>query len=207
MLPYEDPANANAAKNRSHHDRLVVWTRGLVENYDSFSAEQKDYALARQIFCAQMYLSGLFRVQCFMQATDQEDYYRCRTDGTCIGIDLKRAVTRGLKSTIGFIPESDGFDSTQIVLGEIAGQTLLRNENQSEYVKGLHVSGRYDIARESSATMDTVLRLQEGWTRDVVNYVAFAAQEHGGQLAYVPFLEPKSISDDPKVYHPFDVAV
>ena len=86
QLPYDDRSNTNAEKNRSHYNRLAEWTNGYVELYDGFSTEQRDYATARQILCAQMYLSGLFRTQCFMEASDQNDYYQRRTDGQFIGI-------------------------------------------------------------------------------------------------------------------------
>lgn len=192
-LLYNNHNNSNAEKNRSHYNRLAQWTDGLTRYYEGFDSEQRDYALARQIFCAQMYLSGLFRAQCLMQASDQEDYYHRRLDGSFIGIDLEDTISARLDQSPAITPRLD----------EIAERTLMLNDKQQTYVEQLHLTGRDDAGRQTSPTVNTVLALQKEWVDLVVDYAVFAANERGGKLSAVPFLEPKSISDDPQVYYPF----
>lgn len=204
LLPYDDPANVNARKNKSHHSQLIDWTNGLVEHYDGFRPEQADYVLARQMFRAQMYLSGLFRVACFMQAEDQEDYYRRRLELDQIGLDVdaKTVIWKSLYRLYDFVPEPTGFRPA-LSLDQLTSRTLELNERQRDYVIELHVSGRDDVGKEESRTMSNVKDMESRWLGHLVDYIAFVASERGRQLAAVPFLEPKSISEDPQPYYPF----
>lgn len=45
--------------------------------------------------------------------------------------------------------------------------------------------------------------MQVSWLNLGVDYIVFAAEQRDGELGHVPFLEPKSISEDPRVYYPF----
>ena len=204
-LPYDDPGNFNARKNKNHHSQLINWTNGLVEFYDGLTDEQADYMLARQMFRAQMYLSGLFRVACFMRASDQEDYCRRRLDQrdhVGLDVDPRTPITDRLYRLYDYVPDSDGF-RPKLTLPDLAARTLDLNEEQRDYVKELHVSGRGDIGEEESPTIDMIIGMEKKWIGHLVDYIAFVASERGGHLAAVPFLEPKSISDDPQPYYPF----
>lgn len=204
LLPYDDPGNVNARKNKNHHSQLINWTNGLVEYYDGLDQEQADYMLARQMFRAQMYLSGLFRVGCFMRATDQDDYYHRRMELERVGIDIdpRATITENLHRLYGQAPEPNAFEPV-LTLPELTSRTLELNEEQRNYVRELHVSGRHDVGKEESPTIDTIIDMEKKWIGHLVDHIAFVAGERGGQLSAVPFLEPKSISEDPQPYYPF----
>src|ERR1700756_3632356 len=70
-LPFDDPGNQDAAKARSHYDRLNVSTL-TAEQYPELSQDER--FLARQLFFSLMFVSGAFRKQCFLQATSAEEY-------------------------------------------------------------------------------------------------------------------------------------
>jgi hypothetical protein len=195
VLPYGDRSNTNAAKNRSHYDRTVNWTNGLLDFYEDFNPDQKDYAISRQIFCAQMSLSGLFRIQCLMQAADQDDYYRRRTGGSGVGIDLEKTVADRLKQLQSV--------EHAMSLDDIAARTLEINDQQQAYVEELHETGQRYAGQDSSPAIDSGLVSQNRWAGLIVDYIVFASHRDDGDLASVPFLEPKSISDNPEVYYPF----
>jgi hypothetical protein len=195
VLPYGDRSNTNAAKNRSHYDRTVNWTSGLLEFYEDFNADQRDYAIARQIFCAQMSLSGLFRIQCLMQAADQDDYYRRRTGGNGTGIDLEESATDRLERLQPV--------ERAMPLNDIAARTLEINDQQQAYVEELHETGQRYAGQDSSPAIDSGLVSQNRWAGLIVDYIVFASHRDDGDLASVPFLEPKSISDNPEIYYPF----
>ncbi len=203
-LPYEAPGNNDAEKNRSHFNRLEEWTTGLSDHYFDMRPEQKDYAMARQILCAQMYLSGLFRIQCHMQATDQDDYYRRRLEGAHTGIDLGAAVADRLPLLFGVNPPKPdgGVSSAWLSFNELVGQTLTLNEVQRKFIKLLHATGVNDVGQEQSPTIAAGANLQKAWTGLVVDYIGYVAAERGN-LRAVPFLEPKSMTEDPQVYYPF----
>ncbi len=205
LLDYDDPGNVNARKNKNHYSQLINWTNGLVEYYDDFRPDQIDYALARQMFRAQMYLSGLFRVSCFMKATDQEDYYQRRLEITrsSIDVDPKIEISRSLYRLYDYIPDEAAIFPPALTLPELTSRTLKLNDEQQAYVRELHISGRNDIGQEESSTLDAIANMENKWIGHLVDYISFIASERGGQLSAVPFLEPKSISEDPQPYYPF----
>ncbi|MGC1176533.1 MAG: hypothetical protein WA843_00520 [Candidatus Saccharimonadales bacterium] len=203
LLPYEDNRNTNASKNRSHFSQYIDWTNGFAEHYDKFDAEQKDYATARQMFRPQMYLSGLFRVQCMMQARDQGDYYRRRLEGDYTGVALDSIVDWRLRELLGVTPAPEKFKSPNMTLEELTTQTLTMNERQHEYGKALHRTGHLNAGKVTSPTIDSIFVLQRDWTNLITDYIVFAAAERDGKLAAVPFLAPKSITQNPGVYYPF----
>jgi hypothetical protein len=183
---------------------LADWTAGFEEHYDEFDAADNEYAIARQIFCGQMSLSGLFRAQCMLQATDQEDYYHRRIDGDCTGIDLESTVDKRLSGLFGgAVPDAEDFGKPRIFLPELVRQTKDANRRQLRNMQYLHEAGRHHMSQQHSPVIEKLIDLQVFWTNLIVNYIGFAAGERDGQLGFVPFLEPKSISDDPQVYYPF----
>jgi hypothetical protein len=206
-LPYDDPHNTVAQKNRSHHNRLVQWTSLFLQAYGEATPKTKDELLANQMFCAQMYLSGLFRTQCFMQARDQADYYERRLGGDYIGIDLEQTVSNRLNHLFVATPPPEQFDQQTSSVKELAYTTLALNEQQTHFIKTLYESGHLDAGQQESSTISDGMELQRSWVNLVVDYAVFAASEHDGKLSTVPFLEPKSISDDPQIYYPFAEAV
>lgn len=204
-LPYNDHRNTLTQKNHSHYNRLVLWS-GLFAEYDDLDDSQKERVVAQQLFGAQMFLSGIFRIQCFLQATDQEDYYKQRLEGHYIGIDLERTVSDRLAELFETIPGPTDFNKP-MSLQELKHHTLAMNEQQRHCIKDLCENGSQGAAQEGSPAATAMTDVQKGWVDLIVDYIAFAASDGGGDLSTVPFLEPKSISDDPQIYYPFAAEV
>lgn len=104
-IPYGDSFNPNAGKVNSHYSRLRLWTEQFV------TEPQHDYLAARQLFCVQMYLSGLFRSQCFMQSASQEEYNVRRFSDRLppLGVDTLGTITHRLIERFGRQPSLPDF--------------------------------------------------------------------------------------------------
>jgi hypothetical protein len=193
QFPFEDSRNQNAGKARSHYDRLLGWTLDS-EKYPSLITD--DYYLARQIFCAQMFVSGAYRRQCFFQAANTSDYVRRRQSEGPTDIDLEKVVEAR-------------YDRAQNVLNKNAPwsrlqQTTLEvNEEALEAAKLVHELGSASLERESSTVVNVLRDQQSRWVGLAVDYTVFAADRPNSGWENVPFLEAKSITEEPAIYYPF----
>jgi hypothetical protein len=77
------------------------------------------------------------------------------------------------------------------------------NDGGLQISKEVHDMALADAGHEESRSISLLRLSQDLWTQLTVDYIAFIAQQRGGQLAEVPFLQPKSISDSPEVRYPF----
>ncbi len=187
-LPF-GPANPISAKANSHYNRLNVFTEQAMQ--DSWYMNN-DIFVARQIFCAQMSAAGAYRWQSFMQATSIDEYHSRRTHAP-IGVDLTKIV-------------SAQFDElAQIKLGEadILQATLQTNEASFKNTKHVVDHGMNDTGKKFSPSVETLQNTQDDWIKLAASYFVYAARERGS-LQAVPLWEPKSISEDPQVYYPFN---
>lgn len=192
-LPFQDRANQNSGKAIAHYNRLRDWTLA-VESYPQLLED--DYFLARQIFCAQMFISGAYRRQCFFQATDPADYARRRQRQGPVGIDLTAAVRTGLKEELP-VAYSD------TPWGRLQQATLKLNEEALEGAELVHQLGPDSIDREDSTAVRVLQDIQNRWVKLAVNYMTFIAEQPSKSFQDVPFLEAKSITEEPAVYYPF----
>lgn len=198
-LPVEDPANKIAGKTYSHLSRLPHWWEAYT--YDP----SDDFQSGRILFSPLMLISGAYRNQCYVQASDQEDYLSRRSSPVPVGIDIGRIITARLVKWFDTVPPADGFAEAPLNLnnledgmqesrrrGELALQVMCRRAQESP-----------DFGQEESETVLALRAIQQTWLEFGTDLVTYAAKIRGGRLAAVPFLEAKSISDEPQVYYPF----
>jgi hypothetical protein len=198
-LPFDDPHNQNAGKTKSHYNRLLQWTLASEQYPDLL---QDDYYLARQMFCAQMFVSGAYRRQCFLQAHDADDYALRRRSMGPVGINLQDTVAQRLSD----YSSGDPFLTLpykNTPEAHLTEETMQTNDGGLQISKEVHDMALADAGHEESRSISLLRLSQDLWTQLTVDYIAFIAQQRGGQLAEVPFLQPKSISDSPEVRYPF----
>lgn len=197
---WEHPKNFTAIKHRSHvDDRYPLWW----ETYQSTTSEDPHYDLqsAQLIFNALMQVSGSFRNSCFIRARTQAHYLMLRH--RAVGVVIPR------------------------VVGEVLGQEMTEDGNLEE--TGIDDMGfKKEIDRISGVGGLAVRRLcarremgyiprdrdylsmqymnlaQRRWLELATEGVVLAARNRGGDLSAVPFLEPRSITDQTgTIHYPF----
>jgi hypothetical protein len=186
--------NQNIRKTNSHYDRLVLWTPQFAEN------PADDFLTARQLFCAQMYLSGMFRQECFVVASDEAEYRFRRFGGQVLGVDINTVIENKLAS-----------QDTPVSLQTLTDTTLKTNKLTNSKLRQLHDRNRTEgtlfnyvrFLNSRGEWLKALSELQGEWLDLSVDYILHAAEVRDGDISKVPFLEPKSISDDPQIYYPF----
>jgi hypothetical protein len=203
-LPFYDKRNEDANKALGKYDEFAIGLRVLREKPNAF---QDDRFAARQSFYINMMLSGAWRQQCMMQASDGDDYsYRRLHDGP-IGIDIAGAVAeRMFQLYCSSRPAREEMQQPLITLETLISDSVLTNQARLNSVILLHDHPE-DVGSENSQSVDALLMSQRMLAKLAVDHILFAAQERGGDLSKVPSLMPISItSEKQKVYYPFDQA-
>lgn len=194
VLDKHQPNLVDIRKVEGHYNRLTAWT----EQFAKESAN--DYLTARQLFAAQMHLSGLFRMQCQILARSQEEYEKRRFGSYPLGINVSKHVNDILTERFGKFPVSSDLSQETVRLEQLVSATTeLNDRNYSD----LNKMSSYTRPRKAG-TIIKLQRMQREWLNLSTDYILYAAQIRGGNLSTVPFLEPKSYSDSPQVYYPFE---
>jgi hypothetical protein len=205
-LGYNTDENWSAEKQESHLNRLEkIWWPPFVEQ------PQDDEQSANIEFSSLMFVSGAYRIQCYVQSQTPEEYDARR--GKAIGINMRQVVVEHLAN---ILPPSGNFSHANIVLqSRNTGETTLEDRKQAivseigeTTVKNVCerlYSGK-DLGLQDSPSVQEMLKAQKGWIEFATDSVALAAKMRRGELAAVPFLEPKSTSAKPvpKVIYPLD---
>ena len=183
---WDDPKNYLARKLEAHNNRLPHW-------FEAYTlAPDDDYQAARLSFAGLMQVSGAYRDQCYMEAVDGEDYMNKRQQ--VIGVDIVQSVADRLRH---ILPKSGDFS-----LADVSPESFEDEMKRVSRIGELAVRKMCERARlgfDFSAT-DTpssgALRVaQYEWLLLTTDAVALAAKTRGGRLEAVPFLEPRSISE------------
>jgi hypothetical protein len=191
---WEHPQNFTARKLESHMDRLPLW-------YEAFALDPKDeYQAARLIFAGLMQVSGSYRNQCYIEATDAEDYIGRRRK--IVGVNIQNIVRGRLNE---LLPKSGDFNYADLSveamepgINEIAAKT--RSEVSAVSYR-LNIG--YDLGVEGSVAAHKMQEAQSMWLGFTTDCIAIAAKIRMGELEAVPFLEPVSITDQSgKSYYP-----
>jgi hypothetical protein len=192
---WEHPKNFTARKAESHTDRLAPW-------YEAFSlVPDDDYQASRIIFAGLMQLSGNYRNQCYVEATDSEDYLNRRSLG--VGIDLAQSAKERMRI---YLPESAEFDKTQLSIESLDArrQEVERIGMSSVRTIVSRVKGGYDLGLPDSTSVREAKIAQYTWAGFTTDALTLVAKLRGGSLEAVPFLEPRSITDQSgTIYYPF----
>jgi len=93
--------------------------------------------------------------------------------------------------------------ATVITIDDLTAKTAQMVKAAMDSLVFLHARAQFEMGRESSETVESLKLAQQGWLELAVDHIAFAAQVRDGSLAEVPFLEARSISEEPQVYYPF----
>jgi hypothetical protein len=187
---------SGVAKAKSHYDRL--WSRT-----SQFQAlKSRDKFIALQIFDAQMGMSGAFRTNCRVMALDQADYLAKRYGNSPLGIDIGKQIDERLYRHFGRIPSSEDLRMARVLPETLISSTHDTNQLRLSTIQRISQAEDIDSPAKKINSSSRLIRLQERWMDLAVDYVVFAAQQRGGDLAAVPMIEPKSITDA-AVYYPF----
>ena len=188
-LPFEDPSNQLVNKLYSHIQRLPLW-------FEAFASDPtNDYQTGKIIFSPLMLLSGRYREQHLFQATDQDDYYRRKS---ALG-DLKIEVGEAVANRINTLGETELDLPTLQATSRACIETALREEQ----AVNLRAADGKDFGLQESLAVESIRAGERVWTEFAADLIVYARQVRGGNLAAVPLLEAKSISDEPQVYYPF----
>jgi hypothetical protein len=197
----KDSANGNYLKSSSHVGRLRMFTeQGFVRQ------PWDDQTFAKQIFCAQMFVSGLFRNECMLISSSQEEYYERRSGkANPVGITIARTAGKRLRQLkdAGRNPAFQPTTDPALTFGDLAERTHFMNNRMPRVLQLLHTHGGREAGQEQSPTLTVLREMQGDWVSLITDYALYAAQTREGGLADVPFWEPKSISDNPQIYYPF----
>ena len=182
---WDHPKNFSARKVEGHIDRLGPW-------FEAFTmAEDDDYQAARIIFAGLMQVSGSYRNQSYVEAQNSSDYLAMRQN--VIGINLENAVSTRLRT---FLPSTANFSSARITLEDLNRRRQEAEAIGLRAVKAMcvRVVLGLDLHKKDSRAAREAQNAQYNWatfTTDALTYVA----KKRGSIADVPFLEPRSITD------------
>jgi hypothetical protein len=201
---YDDPENYVAAKHEAHvFTRMPIWWEAFVTT----PPEHPKYdEMAAQIsFNALMQVSGTYRDQCYLQATDPEidpDDYINRRQSRPIGVNNLPAVVNARLATHFLANDWDkeaDFATASIDISELdrTRQKAIRIGDEAVKTMCARVAEGKDLHQEESESVREMLDAQYNWLTLAIDCVTLAAKIRRGDLAAVPFLEPKSISADP----------
>jgi len=199
-LGYEDEKNLSVQKHRSHvFNRMPVWWEAFITTPPN---HPKYDEMAAQIgFNALMQVSGTWRMQCYEQAADAEDYLR-RRQSQPMGFDPTAAVTDRLathlsagtwEDTADFQKENNYIDINKL---DHRRQRAIRVGDRA--VRTICERVAVDLGQERSKSVREMLDAQYNWITLTADYVTLLAKVKDGDLMAVPLLEPKSISAEPK---------
>ena len=194
---YGHPKNFTAGKHESHvHIRLPqAWETFVMTLEPDTPEESRDYQSAWLLFTPLMQVSGTYRNQCYMEASNANDYLTRRMSRPT-ALDMRQVVSDRLRV---WLPEPDNFADATITTEVLGRQLKLVSEAGSKAVKIVcaRAAMKYDFGSEHSRSALAMIGAQSEWASFATDCVVLAAKIRNGELAKVPFLEPKSISADP----------
>jgi hypothetical protein len=184
---------------RGYDDRWEAFMTTPPEHskYDEMTAQISFYALKR--------VSGTYRDQCYLQAADPEidpDDYINRRQSRAIGVNNLPAVVNARLATHFLANDWDkeaDFATASIDISELdrTRQKAIRIGDEAVKTMCARVAEGKDLHQEESESVREMLDAQYNWLTLAIDCVTLAAKIRRGDLAAVPFLEPKSISADP----------
>jgi hypothetical protein len=86
---------------------------------------------------------------------------------------------------------------------QATSQVCIKTALKAEEEINLRAASGEDFGLEESPALASIRAGERLWTEFAADLIVYARQVRGGNLAAVPLLEAKSISDEPQVYYPF----
>lgn len=196
-LDINDPDNLPMAKHASHANRQkVAWSEGLKLRPDD------EFMIARQLFNITMGMSGTYKRMCYLKSADQASYLEAKLDDNSSGVNLKELVDARLRYHFGDEPTQTQLATPVIELEDLLERTNQTFEHVEEIFEFMSKRSQYDFDRDASESLASLEMCQGLWVEVAVDSILYAASQRDGHLSAVPFLEAKSISDDPAVIYP-----
>lgn len=196
-LSYRDPSNFIARKALGHLDRLKHFKLALEAIYDDpeHTDRKIDEQEARLLFGLLMRASGCHLNQLIIQSNSQTNFNRRKA------------------------AESSGVDIIELAHRKLDDEPLWENSNledvyqsidQASNLERLAMIELYDnhlaikhLGQEQSPAVDLLKEVQTAWINSALQFIKHQAWTKKHRLLRVPFLEPKSISDNPEIFYPF----
>jgi hypothetical protein len=200
--PFDDPSNFQSQKAKSHYDRLIQW----VCPYDQDDLRHDDWFAGRLVFAGLMEVSGSYRKQCFLEATDTSDYIQRRHDHGPTGIDMFKLSADELASER---VEAINAMNPDERISYIIDRTLLTGAKSLGLHESLHppstilshLEGRLEAP--DSAPVRAMKESQKIWAGLALAHIVVAASFRDNDYSKVPLLEPESITDVKNIIYPF----
>jgi len=192
---FEHKYNFTWKKHSGHMDRLTADYNNLA----SITPEDKvfDHFAAKLIFDGLMEVSGCFRNQCYAEAKSQEDYIERRQN--VIGISVENTVKYRLNDLIHY---TDGLSDARISIEGLEKRKDDAIEIGSTSIKKL--VSIMTLKEDPERGAHEMVGAQYSWLKLSVDSLVLVAKCKGGELAKVPFLEPRSIGEQSgKIWYPF----
>lgn len=188
-MPIDDPSNMSVKKAEGHYMRF----RTRLERLDEDTIRD-DGSVGRIIHHALMFVSGGFRKQCMLEAGSVDEYEQHRLhSGRAAGIEIGKVVASESFNIGDTASEGD--------IAQVVANCLFANE---VILQGNSFAHDWFAANPhlAAAALDTeeppvqrMLETQKLGVRIATDFVILAAAFRDGEVADVPVLEPKSISD------------
>lgn len=199
--PFDDQTNNQAQKAKSHYSRFIQWVRP----YKEFDFRSDDWFAARLTFASMMNVSGSYRKQCFFESSDEADYLQRRYERP-VAIDVHSIIANELSpDSLQVVSEMDEDER----LDHIIERSLRVNDESLHLHSSVHswaMKHRKDSGSIATAEDEPVAAMKQAqtlWAGLAAAHIVVAASFRDGDLARVPFLEPKSITDVTEVNYPF----
>lgn len=173
-------------KHGGHMDRL----RSDIGNLALFVPEDEDFDgfAVKLPFDALMEVSGSYRNQCYADAVSQEDYLEKRRG--VIGISIGNTVRNRLTD---LVPMYGGFADARISLESLSKQADETISLADDAIRNF--ADKMAEPADRKAASREMATAQYAWLRLVMDSIILIAKIRDGDLAKVPFWEPRSISE------------
>ncbi|HEY4964522.1 MAG TPA: hypothetical protein VIH90_07570 [Candidatus Saccharimonadales bacterium] len=189
-LPIDDSASQFFIKLYSHIQRLPLW-------FDAFAEDPtNDYQTGKMIFSPLMFLSGTYRERFIFQSKSQGDYYVRKTA-------KPSNLIKGLSEIVGVYTLASQNREVSLTSLRSTAEFCVRTALEEAKILNDRAANGEDFGQEESIAVDSTMVREFSWMGFTLDLISFARQQRGDEIASVPFLEGKSISDDPQVYYPF----
>jgi len=192
-LAWDDDSNAFTIKGRGHYNRLARRTNEIDED------TANDTFLATQLFDALMSLSGHYRLQCVVRADSKQQYMDLRYGPAPLGISIPEHVDQRLTVQYGELPSHEDLKKPVVHFADIKLMTTTANEYRLALMKELFDRKRI-IGTRKAIYAGKLVASQALWLDTAVDHILYSAAKNEGNLAKVPFLEPKSITFAKLIY-------
>ncbi len=195
-----DPNNLDALKNSAHFSRfsnlLSLRQEGMIN----------DFTLGKITHHALMFVSGGFRTNSYLLASNQGHYEELRFGR----LNLPNgASTIDINSTTSLVWEACTESGNEITIEKFTDDANRANQSiydgiQSMYQWIMEGNATVDALEEDSLPIVLTHERQRLGLTLAVSHMALITLENHGDLSKIPMLEPKSITDvSPVPHYPF----